>query len=167
MRWQDAPTDPYEDTRRLVEELIPAAQLLLERFGEILPMGALIGPEGEIEQVPCSEGIYETNVLAQAELLRQAFARRAEEGELRASALIYEPGLAAADGDRTAGPDDRDRALHRPHRHDDRAVQEIGRQVGISAAYRQRRHVSDFCQALANARPACGLGDHCSMLFCT
>jgi len=103
MRWQDAPADPHDDARRLVEELIPAAQLLLERFGEILPMGALIGPDGEIEQVPCSEGIYETNVLAQAELLRQAFARRAEEGELRASALIYEPDLAAEEQDRTAG----------------------------------------------------------------
>src|SRR5689334_17817290 len=89
MRWQDAPTNPREDAQRLADELLPTAKLLIERFGEILPMGALIGPEGKLEQVPCSEGIYECTVLAQAELLRQAFARRADQGELRASALIY------------------------------------------------------------------------------
>lgn len=102
MRWQEAPVDPHDDARRLVDELLPAAKLLMERYGEILPMGALIGPEGELEQVPCSEGMYETNILAQAELLRQAFARRAEEGELRACALIYEP-QTADDHERTSG----------------------------------------------------------------
>jgi hypothetical protein len=101
MRWQEAPTDPHDDAGRLVGELLPAAKLLLERYGEILPMGALIGPDGELEQVPCSEGIDETNVLAQAELLRQAFVRRAEMGELRASALIYEP--APSGNERTTG----------------------------------------------------------------
>ena len=103
MRWQDAPTNPREDAQRLVDELLPTAKLLIERFGEILPMGALIGPEGNLEQVPCSEGIYESTVFAQAELLRQAFARRAEEGELRASALIYDPALSNEGDLPTAG----------------------------------------------------------------
>lgn len=103
MRWQDASADPHGDARWLMDELLPAAKLLIERFGEILPMGALIGPEGELEQVPCSEGIYESAVLAQAELLRQAFARRAEEGELRASALIYDPAVSSSGDTPTAG----------------------------------------------------------------
>ncbi len=103
MKCKDTPVDPHEDARRLVEELLSAAQLFLERYGEILPMGALIGRDSELEQVPCSEGIYETHVLAQAELLRQAFARCAEQGELRACALMYEPDVTAEVKDRTAG----------------------------------------------------------------
>ena len=103
MRWRDAPVDPHDDARRLVDELLSAARLLIDRFGEILPMGALIGPEGELEQVPCSEGIYEATVLAQVELLRQAFMRRAEKGELRASAVIYDPALARVEDMPTAG----------------------------------------------------------------
>lgn len=46
MRWQDAQVDPHDDARRLVEELLPAAKLLIERFGEILPLGAVIGAGG-------------------------------------------------------------------------------------------------------------------------
>lgn len=103
MRSQDAPLDPHDDARRLVDELLSAARLLIERFGEILPMGALIGPEGELEQVACPEGIYETAVLAQVELLRQAFMRRAEHGELRACAIIYDPAPAPAGDAPTTG----------------------------------------------------------------
>lgn len=43
--------------------------------------------------MPCSEGIYEVTVLAQVELLRQAFMRSAEQGELRACAVLYDPAL--------------------------------------------------------------------------
>lgn len=103
MRWRDGPVDPHEDARRLTEELLPTAKLLIERYDEFLPMGALIGPAGELEQVPCSEGIYETTSLAQAELLRQAFARCAEEGELRACALIYEAPRTTSDREKMIG----------------------------------------------------------------
>jgi hypothetical protein len=53
-------------------------------------MGAEIDYEGEMIQVPATEGIGETTMLAIAELLRQEFARRAEQGDLRASALIQD-----------------------------------------------------------------------------
>jgi hypothetical protein len=84
------PADPIEDSQRLMNELLPMAKMLLERYGEFFPMGAEIGAEGELQQVAAPEGIDQTNTLALAELLRQTFIIRAEQGELRASAIIQD-----------------------------------------------------------------------------
>ncbi len=96
------PVDPMEDSQRLMGELLPMAKLLLERCGEFFPMGAEIGFDGEAQHVPAPEGIDQTNTLAVAELLRQAFAIRAEQGELRASAIIQDLMALELDADRRA-----------------------------------------------------------------
>ena len=90
MKQRELPSDPMEDSDRLMEELLPMAKLLLERYGEFFPMGAEIGFDGDLQQVPAPEGIDQTNTMAAAELLRQAFAARAELGELRVSAVIQD-----------------------------------------------------------------------------
>ena len=96
------PADPIEDSQRLMNELLPTAKMLLERYGEFFPMGAEIGAEGGLQQVPASEGIDQTNSVALAELLRQAFAVRADRGELRASAIIQDLMVLEQDVERRA-----------------------------------------------------------------
>ena len=49
MKQRELPSDPMEDSDRLMEELLPMAKLLLERYGEFFPMGAEIGFDGDLQ----------------------------------------------------------------------------------------------------------------------
>ena len=49
MKQRELPSDPIEDSERPMEERLPMAKLLLERYGEFFPMGTEIGFAGDLQ----------------------------------------------------------------------------------------------------------------------
>jgi hypothetical protein len=83
-------TTARDDCEELLGSVMPFATELLEKYREFFPFGATMSPQGVIshdgawtgeEQPPSSEVI---------ELLTRAFHQQAANGELKATAIVYD-----------------------------------------------------------------------------
>jgi hypothetical protein len=83
-------TSAKDESKLLVDELLPFAQKLLSEHGEFFPFGATINVDGVIGLAGAATGDDHPPSSELISILRGAFAKKAKAGEVRAVAIAYD-----------------------------------------------------------------------------
>lgn len=79
------------DLNELLNAVLPVAEMLLAKYGEFLPIGAIMLSNGEIRHVGAQvEGEEYPGAHSLMELLTETFRKAATAGKLRAAAMAYD-----------------------------------------------------------------------------
>lgn len=79
-----------DDCNQLLNAALPFAEQMLRDHGEFLPFGAQMLPDGEIVSVAADDGEEHSRSQNLIDVLRAAFRAGAVEGDLLATALVYD-----------------------------------------------------------------------------
>jgi hypothetical protein len=79
----------HPDLNKLLNEMAPFGQQMLEEQGEFFPYGAVMTTAGHIEPEAAYEGEEPPSSNWLIERLTQVFRRRAAAGEIRAAGMFY------------------------------------------------------------------------------
>ncbi len=79
-----------DDCNQLLNAALPFAEQMLRDHGEFLPFGAQMLPDGEIVSVAADDGEDYSRSQNLIDVLRAAFRAGAAEGDLLATALVYD-----------------------------------------------------------------------------
>ncbi len=78
------------DCERLVNDLLPFAQMMLTENGEFFPFGGTLGDDGEIQHVGVETEDENPPSEELIELLKEHFQTGAADGDFNATALVYD-----------------------------------------------------------------------------
>lgn len=79
-----------DDCNQLLRATLPLAEKMLREYGEFLPFGAQMLPDGEIASVGADDGDDRSRSQNLIGLLQTAFKAGAHDGEVIATALVYD-----------------------------------------------------------------------------
>ena len=89
-----------DDCNQLLDATAPRAENLLREFGEFFPFGAQMLPSGEIVPVEAYTGEEQPRSQDLIDLLMTSFKTRAYDGEVVATALVYDVRVTLPGSDR-------------------------------------------------------------------
>jgi len=89
-----------DDCNQLLDGTVPRAENLLREHGEFFPFGAQMLPSGEIVPVASYTGEEQPPSQHLIDLLQTSFKARAYDGEVVATALVYDVSLTQPGSDR-------------------------------------------------------------------
>ena len=87
------------DCEKLLDELIPFAEKMLREYGEFLPFGGYMLPEGAIVHAGAQSGEEHPPSQDLIDILRGAYQKKASRREVRATALVYDVRVKPPGGD--------------------------------------------------------------------
>lgn len=79
-----------DDCNQLLNATMPFAEQMLRDHGEFLPFGAQMLPDGEIVSVAADDGEHHSRSQDLIDILQATFKEGAVEGDLVATALVYD-----------------------------------------------------------------------------
>jgi hypothetical protein len=79
-----------DDCNQLLNATLPFAEQMLRDHGEFFPFGAQMLPDGKIVSVAADDGEDHSRSQSLIDVLRAAFRAGAAEGDLLATALVYD-----------------------------------------------------------------------------
>lgn len=82
--------DAKAQCEMLLNATLPFAERMLAEFGEFIPFGAKLSPEGEIISVSGHTGEEHPRSQDVIDLLRSAFVEEADAGDIIATAIAYD-----------------------------------------------------------------------------
>ena len=81
---------PKAECEKLISEVLPFAEQMLQKHGEFFPYGAALKENGEIASVAGYDGTEQPPSNDIIRLLKQGFVQGAKSGEYRATVLVYD-----------------------------------------------------------------------------
>ena len=88
-----------QEAERLIAETLPFAKEMLREHSEFHPFGAFMRPSGEIVQMAAEDASTDTPAATTLiESMKRDLCERAERGELKAFAIVFDVHVALPDG---------------------------------------------------------------------
>ncbi|MDH3637599.1 MAG: hypothetical protein OES09_03960 [Gammaproteobacteria bacterium] len=83
----------------LINAVLPVAQQMLEKYGEFIPYGGAMKPNGEVVSVPGYDGNEQPSSQEIINLLKDSFRAAGKNGEYKATAIVFDVHVIAPGSD--------------------------------------------------------------------
>lgn len=87
------------ESQELMDAVLPLAEKLLTEHGEFFPYGGAMTPEGNVVSISAYDGDEHPPSSALIDMLQKAFHASAQNGEYKATALVYDVRIRLASGE--------------------------------------------------------------------
>src|SRR5262249_44675146 len=83
-------SSPKEDCEVLMNSVLPFAEQMLTTYGEFIPFGGAMRPDGELISVGGDDGNEHPKSVDIIALMKEAYVAAARSGEYKATAIVYD-----------------------------------------------------------------------------
>jgi len=86
-----------DEAQRLMDSVLPFAEQMLNEYGEFIPYGGAMKSNGEIVSVAGTDGEEQPKSTDIIKLLQDRFRNEAENGNYKATAIVYDARVKSSD----------------------------------------------------------------------
>ena len=83
-------SDPKTDCETLMNSVLPLAEQMLATYGEFIPFGGAMRPDGQLVSIAGYDGNEHPKSVDVIALMKEGFIVAAHKGEYRATAVVYD-----------------------------------------------------------------------------